>query len=108
MASSELPVKEEIVEFWESIFQKTNLTKQLMDLAVNSSSSTDADLKFELFDYGKIKIHAKPAVPLGTNFMSDVFITDAYLENGRHYTGFVKVFSEIVPITYIIMHFYNL
>ena len=79
-----------------------------MDLAVTSSSSTDADLKFELFDYGKIKINAKPAVPLGTNFMSDVFITDAYLENGRHYTGFVKAFSEIVPITYIITHFYNL
>jgi len=92
MASSEPPVKE-VKEFWGSIFQKTNLTKQLMNLAENSSSSVD--LKFELFDYGKVQITAKPAVPLGTNFMSDVFITSAYLENGKHYTAFVKVIEEI-------------
>lgn len=94
MASSEIPVLNAVKEFWESIFQKTNLTEQLMNLAENSSSLS-MDFKFELFEYGKVQITAKPAVPLGTNFMSDVFITSAYLENGKHYTAFVKVFKEI-------------
>ncbi|EFX85019.1 hypothetical protein DAPPUDRAFT_222817 [Daphnia pulex] len=88
MASSEIPVNA-VKEFWKSIFQKTNLTQQLMNLAENSSSSMD--FKFELFEYGKVQITAKPAVPLGTNFMSDVFITSAYLANGKHHAAFVKV-----------------
>ncbi len=97
MASSEIPVNNEVKDFWESIFQKTNITEQLMNLAENNSSSMN--FKFELFDYGKVQITAKPAVPLGTNFMSDVFITSAYLENGKHHAAFVKVVKEMtIPV----------
>lgn len=88
MATTKKPVNE-IQSFWETVFQQTNLTQQLMAIAKKNNPSTD--FEFNLSGYGKVLINAKPAVPLGTNFMSDVFITHASDQMGVKYTGFVKV-----------------
>ncbi|KAI9562119.1 hypothetical protein GHT06_013084 [Daphnia sinensis] len=88
MASAEKSVNE-IQNFWKTVFQQTDLIQQLMKIAENHKPLINSE--FDLSGYGKISITAKPAVPLGTNFMSDVFITDATVETGGQYTGFVKV-----------------
>lgn len=88
MASAEKSVNE-IQKFWKTVFQQTDLTQKLMKIAENNNPLTN--FEFDLSGYGKVWITAKPAVPLGTNFMSDVFITDASVEIGGQYTGFVKV-----------------
>lgn len=73
-------------EFWKAVFQQSELTQQLMDL----KGSDLTHFQFELSGIGEVHVTAKPAVPLGTNFMSDVFTVQASLENAKH-TGFVKV-----------------
>ncbi len=94
MAVFESASLNETKEFWKAIFQKTNFTEQLME--VDTSKLTD--FTFELPIYGNICIVAIPAVPLGTNFMSDVFIANASLDTGKRYTGFVKVGINKLPV----------
>lgn len=86
MASSHF-VKEN-QEFWKAIFLHTNLSQKLME-----TNCVLSNIYFELPDYGKVEIAAKPAVPLGTNFMSDVFTVNASCGGAKVYTGFVKVLS---------------
>ena len=79
-------------EFWKAIFQQTRFTCQLID--VETSKMTD--FNFKLPNHGEVQINIKPAVPLGTNFMSDVYIANASLKNGKQYAGFVKVKKIII------------
>lgn len=76
-------------DFWTCIFKNTKLAEQLMNQEAQVSGQTE--FHHQLPDYGQVKITAKPAVPLGTNFMSDVFTLTAFPENGELYSSFVKV-----------------
>ena len=77
--------------FWKLLFQQTDLTHQLMGDAEEMKDVTKS-FEFNLtVPYGKVSVTAKPAVPVGSNFMSDVFSAAAIDEQGKKYSGFVKV-----------------
>ena len=73
--------------FWSSLFRETDLSTKLMfqDPSVQLIEHT-----FSLKSFGEVNVNAKPAVPLGTNFMSDVFIVSANVKS-KEYRSFVKV-----------------
>lgn len=73
--------------FWKVVFQETNLSDKLMDTGLVDEIAMD----FQLPSFGNVHVIAKPAVPLGTNFMSDVFTTHAVLDNGTQFSAFIKV-----------------
>ncbi len=81
---------EENQDFWQVLFQQTNLTLLLME----DEEMNDIPKQFEFnldVPYGKTSVTAKAAVPIGSNFMSDVFIVTAIDEKSKQYSGFVKV-----------------
>ena len=88
MATKELGSLEDNKQFWKNLFEESDLTSQLM----GKDGATPIDeFIFNITLYGRVHLKVKPAVPIGTNFLSDVFIASASLENGKNYRGFVKV-----------------
>lgn len=76
--------------FWSALFQETDLSFKLMH---QDPSIQLIELTFGLKSFGEVTITAKPAVPLGTNFMSDVYIVTASVQS-KEYSSFVKVFMN--------------
>ena len=88
MAAKELDSLEDHKQFWKNLFEESDLTSQLM----GKDGATPIDeFIFNISLYSQVHLRVKPAVPIGTNFLSDVFIANANLENGKNYRGFVKV-----------------
>lgn len=82
-----LPEQSEQNLFWSALFQETDLSSKLM---CQDPSVQLIEHDFTLTSFGEVHISAKPAVPLGTNFMSDVFIITASFPS-KEFTSFVKV-----------------
>ena len=74
--------------FWKTLFEESGLVKNLMG---KDGSTPFDEFKFDISSFGKVSLTVKPAVPIGTNFLSDVFIAKAVLENGKTCSSFVKV-----------------
>jgi len=57
---------------------------------MNSKWNT-ANFEFDLKQFGETKLSVRKAVPLGTNFLSDVFNVTVIVNNNQSYEAFVKV-----------------
>lgn len=78
-------------QFWKNLFEESDLIPQLM----GKDGATPIDeFIFNISLYGKVHLKVKPAVPIGTNFLSDVFVANAILENGNNFRGFIKVIYQ--------------
>lgn len=97
---SSTAVVEECKQFWEAVVQHTNLINILM----KNEIATLADQNFNLCPYGTVQITASPAVPLGTNFMSDVFIVNASAGD-KKFKSFVKVCRQTLYFTLLALLF---
>ena len=84
---SALKLDEESNHVWKTVFQETDLASSLVN-----SKWVEANFKFNLSKFGQIQCNVKKAVPIGTNFLSDVFTVATITEDGKHYQAFVKVF----------------
>lgn len=82
---------EENKNFWRILCNQSDLISKLM------AEEIDHPVEFHLPQYGKVIVTAKPAVPLGTNFMSFVFTTVAVTESGKQFSAFVKVSLLLFP-----------
>ena len=78
---------------WAAIFQETDLVSKLM----NSKWNT-ANFEFDLKQFGETKLSVRKAVPLGTNFLSDVFNVTVIVNNNQSYEAFVKVIWHIFTV----------
>ena len=83
-------------QFWKKLFEESDLVKQLMG---KDGATPINEFIFNISLFGSVRCKVKPAVPLGTNFLSDVFIAKASLENGRNYSSFVKVNHSFILYT---------
>ena len=82
---------EENQDFWQVLFQQTNLTLLLMEDEEMNDITKQFEFNLDDVPYGKTSVTAKAAVPIGSNFMSDVFIVTGIDEKSNQYSGFVKV-----------------
>ena len=72
-------------KFWNDLFQKEKPQHLVEFLSHNESFITELD------NYGKITIKVNRGAALGENFMSDVHILTALIQDCQ-FTTFVKVF----------------
>ena len=91
---------EENQHFWRTFFRETSIIQKFM-----AEEMLSASVEFNLKSYGKLTVSATLAVPLGTNFLSDVYTVKATLENGTHYSSFVKVKLLIFNLKKINNHY---
>ena len=81
-------------KLWRAIFQSTKIVQLLNQREMTKEIGTEP-IVFDVQSFGKIEVTAKPAVPLGANFMSKVYsISAVTVNNGKQFSSFVKVFQS--------------
>lgn len=77
--------REDNQDFWSTLFKESNILDKLL------AGEITFPTEFDVPKYGKVSVTARPAVPLGTNFMSHAFTAIALTSSGTPFSAFVKV-----------------